>query len=106
MPELVERSVVPQDMVCGGFLGWDALGLLARLGIDPVSLGARPIHRLRILAGERSEEATLPRPAAGLSRQALAAALLDAAATAGAIVRRGVAVRRYFPFRLCVERLR
>ncbi|HZF94101.1 MAG TPA: FAD-dependent monooxygenase, partial [Allosphingosinicella sp.] len=25
-PELIERSAGPRDVVCGGFLGWDALG--------------------------------------------------------------------------------
>lgn len=92
-PELIERSADARDVVCGGFLGWDALAALSRLGIDPASLGARPIARLRLVAGERVVEADLPRPAAGLSRRALDEALLQAAAAAGATVTRGRSAR-------------
>ncbi|MDT9599708.1 FAD-dependent monooxygenase [Sphingosinicella sp. GR2756] len=91
--ELFERSHAGHDVVCGGFLGWDALRALARLGIDAASLGARPIRKLRLLAGGRQVEASLPQPAAGLSRRTLDAALLGAAADAGAAVHRGRAVR-------------
>lgn len=95
--ELVERQAAPHDMVCGGFLGWDALAALERLGVDPARLGARPIHRLRLVAGDRAVEASLPRPAAGLSRRTLDAALLERAQEAGAQVHRGVAVRSADP---------
>ena len=92
-PDLVERTSGPHDLVCGGFLGWDALAGLRRLGIDAIGLGAKPIGRLRLVAGNRSVEADLPRAAAGLSRRRLDAALLEAAAEAGAIVSRGRAAR-------------
>lgn len=92
-PEVVERTTGPHDMVCGGFLGWDGLATLRRLGLDPVALGARPIHRLRLIGGGRRVETALPHAAAGLSRRTLDAALLAAAAEAGAIVSRGRAVR-------------
>jgi flavin-dependent dehydrogenase len=91
--ELVERTRGPHDTVCGGFLGWDALAALERLGLDPAALGARPISRLRLVSAERSVEATLPRLAAGLSRSTLDEALLAAAKRAGAEVRRGRTVR-------------
>ncbi len=91
--ELIERQAGPQDVVCGGFLGWDAIGVLERLGVDPVRLGARPIHRLRLVAGVRTIEAALPHAAAGLSRRTLDAALLEQAIAAGAKVRRGVSGR-------------
>lgn len=91
-PELIERRAELHDVVCGGFLGWDALAALRRLGLDPAALGARPIDRLR-LVGRRAVETRLPRPAAGLSRRRLDEALLQAAERAGAMVRRGVAVR-------------
>lgn len=94
---LIERTAGEHDVVCGGFLGWDALALLRSLGIDAPALGARPITRLRLIAGQRRVEAPLPHPAAGLSRCALDAALLRAAAEAGAEVRRGVAVRSADP---------
>lgn len=95
--ELIERSEGPHDIVCGGFLGWDALGALERLGLDPKALGARPIGRLRLVSARRSLEADLPRMAAGLSRRRLDEALLVAAGEAGAEVRRGRAVRAADP---------
>ncbi len=91
--ELIERSEGPRDIVCGGFLGWDALAALARLGLDPAALGARRIGRLRLVSAKRSLEVALPRTAAGLSRRVLDEALLDAAGKAGARVSRGRAVR-------------
>lgn len=91
--ELVERTNGPHDTVCGGFLGWDSLAALERLGIDPGSLGARPIRRLRLVSAERAIEMALPRTAAGLSRRTLDEALLAAAARAGARIRRGRTVR-------------
>jgi flavin-dependent dehydrogenase len=91
--ELIERSEGPHDVVCGGFLGWDALAALSRLGLDPQALGARPIGRLRLISAKRSLEVALPSMAAGLSRRTLDEALLGAAAEAGARVARGRAVR-------------
>lgn len=88
-PELIERSSGEHDSVCGGFLGWDALSALGRLGIDPAALGARPITRLRLCSANARIEARLPRPAAGLSRRTLDAHLLALAAQSGAVVRRG-----------------
>jgi len=90
---MIERRAEPHDMVCGGFLGWDALSALKALGVDPAALGARPIHRLRLVGRARTVESALPRPAAGLSRRCLDDALLSAAAAAGAGLRRGVAAR-------------
>ncbi len=92
--ELVERTEGPHDTVCGGFLGWDALAALDRLGLDPAALGARPIRRLRLISVNRSVEVALPRLAAGLSRRTLDEALLAAARRAGATVLRGRTVRR------------
>ena len=96
-PHLIERQPHSRNGVCGGFLGWDALAGLDRLGVDPWSLGARPIARFRLVTGHRTVEADLPQIAAGLSRQTLDAALLDAAAQAGALVTRGRTVRRADP---------
>ncbi len=62
MPVVIERCPGERDLVCGGFLGWDALAALKRLGLDPAALGARPIHRLRLVSGRRTVEAALPRP--------------------------------------------
>ena len=93
MPVLIERSPGERDVVCGGFLGWDAIAALNRLGLDPAELGARPIHRLRLAARGRVVEAKLPRAAAGLSRRLLDATLLRMAEEAGAAVLRGRAAR-------------
>ncbi|WP_340267820.1 NAD(P)/FAD-dependent oxidoreductase [Sphingobium mellinum] len=102
-PHLVERHPQARTCVCGGFLGWDALAALNRLGVDPWSLGARPISRFRLVAGRRSVEARLPRTAAGLSRQTLDTALLTAATRAGAIVTRGRSVRAADPLTRAVR---
>ena len=93
MPVLVERCPGERDVVCGGFLGWDALAALGRLGLDAEALGARPIRTLRLVAGKRTVETALPRPAAGLSRRRLDASLLGIAEQAGATVLRGRAAR-------------
>jgi flavin-dependent dehydrogenase len=91
--ELIERSEGPHDTVCGGFLGWDALAAMERLGLDPAVLGARPIRRLRLISARRRIEVALPRPAAGLSRRTLDEALLALAGQSGARIRRGDTVR-------------
>jgi flavin-dependent dehydrogenase len=91
--EIIERSREPQDVVCGGFLGWDALAALRQLGIDAAGLGARAITRVRLVSADDVAESALPHPAAGLSRRRLDAVLLKAAESAGARIRRGVAVR-------------
>lgn len=91
--ELIERTSGPRDVVCGGFVGWDAIAVLGRLGVDPWELGARAIGRLRLVSARRSVEARLPHHAAGLSRRTLDEALIEAAAGGGTVVRRGIAVR-------------
>ena len=92
-PELIERTVGDRDVVCGGFLGWHALARLRRLGVDAADLGARPIGKLRIVAGSQAIQSALPHAAAGLSRRRLDAALLAAAERSGAIVMRGRTAR-------------
>jgi flavin-dependent dehydrogenase len=93
MPVLIERAREPRDIVCGGFLGWDALAALERLGLDVMTLGARPIRRLRLVSGRKVVEAALPRAAAGISRRCLDQAMLDLAESTGASVLRGRAAR-------------
>lgn len=88
-----EREKTPAHVVCGEFLSGDALAQLAALGIDVLALGGHTIHRVRMVRGDRVAEASLPFPAAGISRRVLDAALLDTAAAAGARVLRGHAVR-------------
>src|ERR1700722_6783289 len=56
---LIEREPTPRHKVCGEFLSGEALEDLHALGIDLASLGAAPIHHLRlaeaIAAGVRVE---------------------------------------------------
>ena len=91
--ELFERTQEAHDVVCGGFLGWDSLGALDRLGVDAFALGARPISRLRLVSGTHQVDVNLPKRAAGLSRSRLDEALLLASEAAGATVTRGKSVR-------------
>jgi flavin-dependent dehydrogenase len=93
-PVVVERAVGPADKVCGDFLSIDAIRQVQALGVDPASLGAAPIERIRLVHGERTAEAALPFPAFGLSRRSLDAALLDQAERAGAVVHTGQVVRQ------------
>lgn len=93
MPVVIDRSPGQRDVVCGGFLGWDAIAALKKLGLDPASLGAKPIHRLRLVSGRKVVETELPQPAAGLSRRRLDATLLRMAEEAGAAVLRGRTAR-------------
>jgi flavin-dependent dehydrogenase len=92
-PLLIERSRSAHDIVCGGFLGVDAIGLLKRLGLDAFALGGHRIDCVRIVAGRHIAEAALPFAAAGLSRRTLDAALIRRAEQEGAGIERGVTIR-------------
>lgn len=94
-PLLIERHASPQQIVCGGFLGHDAIAGLAALGIPIAALGARPIHRVRFCVGGRIAESALPFAAAGLSRVTLDAALRARAIACGAIIETGRAARAF-----------
>ena len=93
MPLVIERSAGERDVVCGGCLGWAAVARLRQLGLDPAKLGARPIDRLRLVAGRKIVERPLPASAMGLSRRRLDSALLGLAEAEGAAVLRGRAAR-------------
>lgn len=93
-PILIERATGPTDKVCGDFLSADTIERTRALGVDPASLGAAPLHRVRLIHGDRVAETDLPFAAMGLSRRVLDAALLVQAEQAGADVRLGQAVRR------------
>lgn len=90
---LVERSASPGDPLCGGFLSWQTLATLARLGVDAAELNPRPIRRVRLFVGDRVASADLPAAGVGVSRRRLDALLLERAAGFGARIERGVAVR-------------
>ena len=93
-PLLVERAHETGDAICGGFLSWQTLATLDRLGLDTAALGGQCVTKLRLFAGKRALEAPLPRPGMGLSRKRLDTLLLAEAERLGTAVERGVMVRR------------
>jgi flavin-dependent dehydrogenase len=90
---LIERETRPRHKVCGEFLSGEALEDLHALGIDIASLGAVPLHAVRLAAAKRAAEAPLPFPAASLTRKALDTALLAEAVAAGVRVECGRSVQ-------------
>lgn len=91
---LLEKESKAHHKVCGEFLSPEAVEYLRQAGVDPIALGAAPIHSLRLSAKNRSIETPLPFQALSLSRCILDAALLARAEDAGCMVRRGVSARR------------
>ncbi len=91
---LLEKERGPHHKVCGEFLSEEAVGYLARAGISARALGAAPIRFVRLHAGPRTAETSLPFAALSLSRRALDAALLDRAAEQGCRVVRGACAER------------
>ena len=100
---LVEREPGPHDKICGEFISWEAQDGLGRLGIDVASLGAAPIHVVRLVHIATITEATLPRTGAGLTRRVLDEAILERATFLGATILRGHTVRRLVPGGLEVD---
>lgn len=96
-PLLVERTRETGDALCGGFLSWRTLAALAALGIDADALNPVPVTRVRLFAGGRMREASLPAPACGVSRRRLDTLLLARAASAGARIERGRTARAIEP---------
>lgn len=92
-PVIVERSRETGDAICGGFLSWQTVAALNRLGIDADRLGGQPITRVRLFAGRQSTEARLPAAGMGLSRRALDTIMLSRAISAGAGIERGVHIK-------------
>lgn len=91
-PALVlESTRAAHHKVCGEFLSAEAQTLVAYLGLDLGAMGASSVSRFRLAHKNKYAEALLPFRGAGFSRYRLDQALLQAAETAGADVRRGVA---------------
>jgi flavin-dependent dehydrogenase len=90
---VIERDAVTREKVCGEFLGPGGTAALAALGVSPASLGGVKLRQARLAHGRTSADIALPFDGWGVRRQRMDAALLDAAAAAGAIVSRGQAVR-------------
>lgn len=87
---LLERARETGDALCGGFLSWRTLARLEMLGIDRAALGGQAVRRVRLFAGARSSETSLPGEAMAVSRRRLDTMLQDAAVAAGAALERGV----------------
>lgn len=92
-PLLIERTRETGDAICGGFLSWQTLATLDRMGLDSDALGGQRVTRVRLFAGGRSIETDLPHAGMGLSRRRLDSLLLDAAIAAGTGVERGITIR-------------
>ncbi len=89
---LLERERTAHHKVCGEFLSREAVDYLEQAGVNPLSLGAKAIHSVRLTTGRRIVEAALPFPALSLSRYVLDEAMLQRAAQAGCRVERGAHV--------------
>lgn len=94
---VLEGTRAPHHKVCGEFLSAEAEALVVYLGLDLKALGASGISIFRLASGSRVAESALPFRGAGISRYRLDQALLQAAETAGAEVRRGVTVTQIEP---------
>ena len=89
---LLEKERTAHDKVCGEFLSREAVQYLSQSGIALSDLGAAVISSVRLSAGRRVVEATLPFPARSLSRRVLDAAMLSRTEEKGCEVRRGAYV--------------
>jgi len=86
---LIEAQTGPHEKVCGEFLSFEAERYLGEVGVDPLALGATMVDTMALCHGARRASAALPFRALSLSRHVMDAALLSAAADAGAIVSYG-----------------
>ncbi len=90
---LVERQAEPVHKICGEFISGEARTYLAALGLNLAALGGQPITHVRLVRGNRAIAARLPFEGLSLTRRRLDEALLNYAAAAGVVVRRGQAIR-------------
>jgi flavin-dependent dehydrogenase len=80
---VVDRAVFPRDKVCGGCLGPRGLAVLRDEGLPAPPAPCRPVALARLRCGARELLLPLP-PTVAVARAELDAALLAAAAQAGA----------------------
>jgi flavin-dependent dehydrogenase len=90
---LAERSSGPHDKVCGEFLSEEAARSLNDLDIDLVALGAAQISAVRLHERGRRVAVELPFRAYSVSRRILDEAILAAALSSGAEVRRAIHIK-------------
>lgn len=84
---VIDRDLFPRDKLCGEFLSYDALPVLAPLGVvaELDRIAAPAIEHCRIIGSRRTYEFALPRPARGISRLTLDNLLLETAERRGAL---------------------
>jgi len=92
-PRIIERTRETGDALCGGFLSWQTLAQLERLGVR--GLDAHPITEVRVFHRRQSAVASLPEQAGGVSRRRLDTVMQNVAEAGGAILERGITARRY-----------
>lgn len=83
---LLDRDKFPRDKLCGEFLSYDALPVLAPLGIVAAidAAGAPHIDRCRVIGSKRTYDFALPKSARGVSRMFFDDLLLRTAEGSGA----------------------
>ena len=86
---LLEKESQAHHKVCGEFLSQEALLYLGALGVEVETLGAVPIHSVRLAGRFGVSETPLPFASKALTRRTLDEELLRLAELAGAIVLRG-----------------
>ncbi len=92
-PCVIERTRETGDALCGGFLSWQTLAQLERLGV--ADLGAHLIRHVRVFHRNKAATARLPREAGGVSRHRLDSVMQDVAVATGAVLERGVTARSF-----------
>jgi flavin-dependent dehydrogenase len=100
---LLERSKGPHHKVCGEFLSGEALLELRLMGLEPRTLGAVPLDRVRVAASGEAATAKLPFEALSLTRLLLDEALLSCAEKQGVFIRRGQSVLAAEPGRVTLR---
>jgi len=82
---LIDKATFPRQKVCGCCMNAAALEVLRAVGLEalPDQLGARPLHELLLVEGQRRVSIALP-PGVALSREAFDTALIQQAIKAGA----------------------
>lgn len=91
-PLVIERHAETPDLLCGGFISWQTVRSLRRIGLDIGDLGGHAIDHIDFFVGDRHRSAALPHPGIGLSRRRLDGLLLAQAESAGAQIKRGVSI--------------
>ncbi|HEX8325622.1 MAG TPA: NAD(P)/FAD-dependent oxidoreductase [Tepidisphaeraceae bacterium] len=85
---LLEQSRFPRDKVCGECLSALGRQVLQRHGLEgPLSVAGHELTHARLVGPSTSVRLKLPEPMLGMSRAALDHTLLNAARSAGAIIR-------------------